>query len=73
MKSLFAKTDKYIFVKLLYLQLKIKKDKENNKIFYKTFDHNLKKIPLYVMSHISFERYDFVLYNSLLDPNQMIG
>ena len=64
MKSLLAKTDKSIFVKLRYLRLKIKKNKENNKNFYVTFDHNFKNIPLYVMSNISFERYHFVLYDS---------
>ena len=57
MKSLFAKTDKSLFVKLRYLRLKIKKNKEINKNFCVTFDHNFKNIPLYVMSNISFERY----------------
>ena len=61
MKSLFAKTDKSIFVKLRYLRLQIKKNKDNNKNFCVTFDHNFKNIPLYVMSNISFERYYFVL------------
>ena len=66
LKSLFAKTDKSIFVKLRYLRLKIKKNIENNKNFCVTFDHNFKNIPLYVMSNISFERYYFVLYDSYL-------
>ena len=66
MKSLFAKTDKYIFVKLRYLPLKIKKNKENDKNFCVTFDHNFKNIPLYVMSNISFERYNFILCDSYL-------
>ena len=45
MKSLFAKTDKSIFVKLRYLRLKLLKYKENNKKFSDTFDHNFKNNP----------------------------
>ena len=43
MKSLFAKTDKSIFVKLRYLRLKLLKYKENNKKI--SFDHNFKNNP----------------------------
>ena len=46
MKSLFAKTDKSIYVKWRYLRLKIKKNKENNKNFGDSFDHNFKNIPI---------------------------
>ena len=45
LKSLFAKTDKSIFVKLRYLRLKLLKYKENNKKIYDTFDHNFKNNP----------------------------
>ena len=54
MKSLFAKTDKSIFVKLRYLRLKLLKYKENNKKISDTFDHNFKNNPWYVMSEVSF-------------------
>ena len=54
MKSLFAKTDKSIFVKLRYLRLKLLKYKENNKKISDTFDHNFKNNPWYVMSKVSF-------------------
>ena len=54
MKSLFAKTDKSIFVKLRYLRLKLLKYKENNKKISDTFDHNFKNNPCYVMSEVSF-------------------
>ena len=51
----------FIFVKLIYLQLKIKENNENDKIFCATFDHNFKNLTLYVMSNITFQRYYFVL------------
>ena len=54
LKSLFAKTDKSIFVKLRYLRLKLLKYKENNKTNSDTFDHNFKNNPWYVMSEVSF-------------------
>ena len=66
MKSLFPKNDKSIFVKLRYLQLKIKKNKENYKSFCVTFGHNFKNSPLFEKSNISFERYYFVLCDTYL-------
>ena len=54
MKSLFAKTDKSIFVKLRYLRLKLLKYKENNKKISDYFDHNFKNNSGYVMSEVSF-------------------
>ena len=68
MKSLFAKPDKSILVKLRYLRLKIKKNRENDKNYFLTFGHNFKNIPLHVMSNIPFERYYFVLYDRYLTP-----
>ena len=56
MKSFFAKTEKYIFVKLRYSQLKLKKTKENEKKIFAIFDLILKNIPLFVISHTSFGR-----------------
>ena len=53
MKSLFAKTDKSIFVKLRYLRSKLLKYKENNKKISDTFDHNFKNNPWYIMSEVS--------------------
>ena len=54
MKSLFAKTDKSIFVKLRYLRFKLLKYNGNNKNISDTFDHNFKSNPWYVMSEASF-------------------
>ena len=48
MKSLFAKTDKSIYVKLKYLRLKLLKYIENNKKFSDTFDHNFKNNSWYM-------------------------
>ena len=42
MKSLFAKTDKSIFAKWRYLRLKVRKNKENTKKIFASFDHNFK-------------------------------
>ena len=63
MKSLFAKTDKSICAKWRYLRLKVKKNKENNKKMFASFDHNFKNVPLYVVTNISFKMYYFVLYD----------
>ena len=53
-KSLFAKTDKSIFVKLRYLRLKLLKYKENNNKISDTFDHNFENNHWHVMSEVSF-------------------
>ena len=63
-KSLFAKTDKSIFVRLRYAQLKLKINNEYNEKIVAIFAHNIKKkSSLFVVIHISFERYYFVLYD----------
>ena len=63
MKSLFAKTDKSIFAKWRYLRLKVRKNKENTKKIFASFDHNFKNALLYVVTNISFKRCYFVLYD----------
>ena len=45
-KSLFAKTISPFMSKWRYLRFQIKKNKENNKNFWDSFDHNFKNIPI---------------------------
>ena len=52
-----------ILVNLRYLRFKLLKYKENNKKICKTFYHNFKNIPLYIMRKVSLEMYYFVLYD----------
>ena len=66
MKSFIAKRVISILVNLRYLRFKLLKYKENNKKICNTFDHNVKNIPLYIMSNVSLERYYFVLYDGAL-------
>ena len=46
-----------------YLQLKLLKNKENIKKICDTFHHNLKNIPCYVTSEVSFKRFYFALFD----------
>ena len=66
MKSFIAKRVISILVNLRYLRFKLLKYKENNKKICNTFDHNVKNIPLYIMSNVSLERYYFVSYDGAL-------
>ena len=61
MKSFIAKRAISILVNLRHLRLKLPKYKENNKKIHNTFDHNLKNIPLHIMSNVSPERYHLVI------------
>ena len=62
MKSFNSKTDISIFINLIYLRLKLLKNKENNKKIYHIF-HNFKNIPCYVMSEASLKRFYFALFD----------
>ena len=66
MKSFIAKRVISILVNLRYLRYKLLKYKENNKKNCKTFDHNFKNIPLYIMRNVLLEWYYFVLYDGAL-------
>ena len=66
MKSLNSKTDISIFINMRYLQLKLLKNKENNKKIHVCFicHHNFKNIPCYVMSEVSLKMFYFALYDN---------
>ena len=44
-EELNVKSDISSFVKMRYLELKIKENRENNKKVHATFDHNFNNIP----------------------------
>ena len=63
MKSFNAETDISIFINLRYLQLKLLKNKENNKKIYNIFHHNFKNNPCCVTSEVSLKRFYFALFD----------
>ena len=68
MKTLNAKSDISIFINMIYLRLKLLINKENNKKTHvcDIFHHNVKNIPYYVTSEVSFKRF-FILPYLMMD------
>ena len=62
-KSLNAKTNISIFINLRYLQLKLLKNKENNKKICDIFHQNFKNIPCHVTSELSLKSFYFALFD----------
>ena len=72
MKSLNTKSDISIFINLRCLQLKLLKNKENNKEICDIF-HNFENIPCYVTSEVSLKRFCFALFDEGLTLMAYIG